>query len=73
MKKSEMAMIAAQDYPVCPYCGHVERDAWEIDFGAGLDGDTDICCNRCGSEYFCSRQVSVKYRSSATVARKEDQ
>jgi len=49
------------DYPVCPYCGHVERDAWEIDFGPGLDGDAETSCNSCGADYFCSRNVSVTY------------
>ncbi len=29
------------DKPICPYCGHSERDAWEIDFG-GMDGDVEL-------------------------------
>lgn len=51
------------DFPVCPYCGHLERDAWEIDFGPGLDGNTHTWCGSCGKEYFLSRNVSVSYSS----------
>jgi transposase-like protein len=49
--------------PTCPYCGHVERDAWEIDFGPGLDGDTEHTCHSCGKDYFLSREVTVRYAS----------
>ena len=51
------------DSPVCPYCAHVEKDAWEISFGPGLDGDTTVSCGSCGEDYFCSRQVSTFYTS----------
>jgi transcription elongation factor Elf1 len=47
--------------PVCPYCGHEERDAWEIDFGPGLDGDTTTSCGNCGEDYFCSREATIRY------------
>lgn len=50
--------------PKCPHCGHEERDAWEIDFGPGLDGETDVSCNRCGNDYFCQRFCSVTYQST---------
>jgi len=49
------------DSPICPYCGHAERDAWEIDFGPGLDGDTETSCNSCGRDYFASRGVTGYY------------
>lgn len=48
----------------CPHCGHLERDAWEIDFGPGLDGDTVVTCGKCEQEYFASRQVSVWYQTT---------
>lgn len=51
------------DFPRCPHCGSEEHDAWEINFGPGLDGDAEVTCNSCGGEYFCSREVSVSYRS----------
>mgnify|MGYP003395084511 CR=1 FL=1 len=38
------------DNPVCPHCGYVERDAWEIDFGAGLDGDNEVNALKAESE-----------------------
>ena len=47
--------------PVCPYCGHKEPDAWEIDFGPGLDGDTETQCGSCEKEYFVSRNVTIDY------------
>lgn len=51
------------DEPVCPYCGHEETDAWEIDFG-GCDGDTEHSCGSCGEDYHLSRQVTFHYASS---------
>ncbi len=50
--------------PICPHCGHVEQDAWEIDFGLGLDGEREVSCNSCGEDYFLERIVSVNYKSS---------
>ena len=51
------------DQPVCPHCGHIEQDAWEIDFG-GCDGSTEVTCNSCGEEYFLTRMVSFYYKSA---------
>lgn len=51
--------------PVCPYCGHVYTDAWEINFGPGLEGDTTLSCGSCGRDYQCSREVDVYYRAFA--------
>lgn len=50
--------------PICPHCGHVEQDAWEIDFGPGLDGEREVSCNSCGEDYFLERIVLVNYKSS---------
>jgi hypothetical protein len=49
--------------PVCPHCGYVDSDAWEIDFGPGLEGDTIVACDHCGEEYKVFRYVSVSYSS----------
>ena len=49
------------DNPVCPYCGHTEQDAWEIDFGPGLDGDTETSCGNCGKDYKVFRNTTVYY------------
>ena len=56
--------MSLKDAPTCPACGHAETDAWELDFGAGLEGDTHVWCGECETEYRCARTVSVYYRSS---------
>ena len=60
--------MSARDYtnePECPYCGHVKRDAWEIDFG-GAEGETELTCGNCERDYICSRQIRVDYSTRAT-------
>jgi len=47
-------------HPECPYCGHIERDDWEIDFG-GIEGDAELTCGKCERDYLCSRSVNVSY------------
>ena len=49
---------------ICPHCEYIEKDAWEINFGAGIEGDTEIMCNSCGEEYFCSRIVEIYYETA---------
>ncbi len=56
------------DFPVCPHCGHVEQDAWEIDFGPGLDGDTHHWCGSCGKEYYVERLTTVYYSTTIVDA-----
>lgn len=46
-------------HPICPHCGSVERDAWEIDFG--LSDSADIQCDKCEKTYHCTRHVSTTY------------
>lgn len=48
-------------HPVCPHCGYEESDAWEIDFGAGLEGEATISCGNCEREYHAERIVDVSY------------
>ena len=55
--------------PICPYCGHAERDAWEIDFN-GMDGDAEHTCGHCGEDYFLSRHVDIYYSSKRLIAGK---
>lgn len=50
--------------PICPHCGYAHRDAWEIYFGPGIDGDADVTCGACGEEYFCSRDAIITYTSA---------
>lgn len=49
------------DNPICPYCGYITKDAWEINFGPGLEGDTMLSCDSCDKEYFCSRICDISY------------
>ena len=52
------------DQLTCPHCGYVEQDAWEINFGEGLDGSTEVTCSSCGEDYFAERIVSFCYKSA---------
>ena len=51
------------DDPICPYCLVAATDAWEMDFGAGLDGDTQHMCGACGKEFFVTRICIVRYET----------
>ena len=49
---------------VCPYCGHVETDSWEIAAGGG-DGDVGTTnCGECGREYEYTINVDITYSSN---------
>ena len=50
-----------RDWPVCPYCGHVHDDAWEWNFGPGLEGDTEVECHHCNRTFYVERCVTVTY------------
>lgn len=55
-----------QDRPVCPHCGYQHDDAWEWDFGPGLDGNNDdMQCYRCDEKFDCERIVDVRYTTTA--------
>src|ERR1035437_6197215 len=56
--------------PVCPHCGHEHRDAWEWDFGTGMEGEATFECDHCEKEFVCSREVEVTY-STRKVENKE--
>jgi len=47
--------------PICPYCGHAQRDAWELDFGPGMEGDGDVWCGECDERFECSRNATISY------------
>lgn len=55
--------------PICPYCGHAERDAWEIDFGSGMEGDAVITCEHCETDYRVHREVEITYSSEKIEVR----
>jgi len=52
---------AYEDRPICPYCGYVETDAWDIDLGPGTEGDGETDCNSCGETMLISRHCSITY------------
>lgn len=57
------------DDVVCPYCGYVHSDSWEINFGHGLDGETNVSCDDCGKEFCCTRSITVYYTSTPIEAK----
>lgn len=59
------------DFPVCPACGHVHRDAWEWNFGDGLEGDIEHDCDNCGAEFGCIRIVDVAYTTKLAAQGKQ--
>lgn len=47
--------------PVCPFCAHEVRDAWEL---KGDDGDEiEHTCGQCEQEFKCCRNVRVTWTS----------
>jgi predicted RNA-binding Zn-ribbon protein involved in translation (DUF1610 family) len=50
-----------QSNATCPYCGHVDADSWEIDFGDFMDGEAEVDCPECGEPYIVTRNVTVDY------------
>lgn len=57
--------------PVCPHCGHHERNAWDIDFGPGLEGETVVTCGGCDEEYHCERSATIYYRNTVLPTKGE--
>lgn len=48
---------------VCPHCGREHKDSWEVDFGPGIEGDTEMECGSCNSKFFVSRRAEISYTS----------
>lgn len=63
-----------QDVPVCPHCGHRERDWTELvcDSWHGEDDTTETDCGRCGQAYQVTMHVSHSF-TTAPAPRKESQ
>lgn len=47
------------DDPVCPHCGHVVTDAWELDFN--VIEQCEIECDECHKPFRVTRDCSVSY------------
>jgi hypothetical protein len=55
-----------QDRPVCPHCGYAHHDAWEWNFGPGIEGTSeDRQCYRCDQPFDVDRIVDVSYTTRA--------
>ena len=48
----------------CPFCGCINRDAWDLGSGGEECGEVD--CDFCEREYTYARMVHVTYRAWAT-------
>lgn len=55
---------AHRDNIVCPHCGYEERDSWEVDFGPGLEGETEHQCARCCEAMKAERHCTVTYTTA---------
>ena len=56
-----MSNDAYGPFPVCPYCQHVHRDAWE--WGESFDGGATAECEGCGREFRAVRDTHVSWRT----------
>lgn len=57
------------DRPTCPHCGYEHDDAWEWNFGPGLEGSSEGReCYRCGEAFDCERIVDVSYTTKVPNA-----
>ncbi len=48
------------DHPICPWCGHLHRDAFEWRMRDGDEEDTGEC-DSCGKPFVTTRNVTVTY------------
>ncbi len=69
MSADELDKVRRQADPTCPVCFYKVRDAWEINFGPGIEGDTEIQCGSCETIYECARTVDVYYTSSIITSK----
>ena len=46
------------DNIICPHCGHIHRDSWEIMMEDGVE---EIECDKCGQAFVATRHTSVNY------------
>lgn len=46
------------DHLVCPYCGYVDQDSWELS-----DSDDEYECPKCGKVFAYEREYILSYTS----------
>ena len=62
------------DNPVCPHCGHQHIDAWDWEFGPGIEGDTETECGECEKPFHVFRHAHITYSTIPIVPiKKEDE
>ena len=49
-------------FAICPHCGYVDKDSFEILGPNDEDGDVD--CNSCGKTFYVLRHVDISYSTS---------
>lgn len=52
------------DSIVCPHCGYEDLDSSEVDFGPGLEGETEHECADCGQRMTVERHCAVSYTTA---------
>lgn len=65
LSTSEIIETEHTDNIVCPYCGHKDRDSWEVDLGPGLEGTGEVDCDSCDRTFVVTRNVTVTYTTKA--------
>lgn len=49
------------DYPVCPYCGHVDKDPSEIEFSSSEVAE--VTCGECDMDYTLIQHIKTTFTS----------
>lgn len=60
---SDKTDLIVSEYAVCPHCGYVDPDSWELGRYQGEDDDGVAECPECGREYAWARRVSYTYET----------
>jgi predicted RNA-binding Zn-ribbon protein involved in translation (DUF1610 family) len=50
---------------VCPYCGHENRDSWEVEPGQEDIGLTE--CGSCEKSFYAYRNITIDYSTKEAV------
>ena len=61
LTEDEIEDLQSQSDPVCPYCGYVERDSWEISSDA-----VRMRCSSCDKHYGIEQEHSRTFSSWKT-------
>jgi transcription elongation factor Elf1 len=51
------------NYPVCPYCGHVDKDSSEIDFSSSEVAE--VTCGECDMDYTLIQHIEITFTSKS--------